>query len=177
VTVKNALRSAAARFWSLVDSDSVRPFVSMYYIPWLLWALLATFLFPPVAIIETTMGHTVYVAWTWIAIPGTLASMAGLAMRHGGGDIHDMTTPLLLRDFMGLVLQATGHAVMCILLLLFEICAVAGVIDYKATQGVYAGMTILVAFLLSSYMVGTALLSLNSLRKLYKGEQFKRESS
>jgi hypothetical protein len=71
-------------------------------------------------------------------------------------------------------MQATGHAVMCVLLVLFEISAVTGALDYKVTQGLYAGMTILCAFLLSSYMLGTALLSMQCLRKMWKGEQLGR---
>lgn len=161
------------RFWKLVEDDSVRRFIPIYYTPWLVWAIFATFLFPPVGILETAMGHLVYVAWVWITIPGAAIPMIGLVMRHGGADIHKMTTPLLLRDWMGLVMQATGHAVMCVLLILFEYSAAIGAVNYMATQGGYAGMTILVAFLLSSYMFGTALLSMQCLRKMWKGEQLR----
>lgn len=168
------IRSAWAKFWELLENDSVRPFVSMYYAPWLVWAVLAVFWFPPVTIIETVMGHQVYVAWVWLAIPGTLAPMIGMALRHGGSAYEDMTRPLLFADWMGLWMQATGHAVMCVLLVLFEYSAITGALDYKATQGLYAGMTILVAFLLSSYMLGTALLSAQCLRKIWKGEQLAR---
>jgi hypothetical protein len=66
---------------------------------------------------------------------------------------------------------------MCVLLILFEISAVSGAITYWQSEGVYAGMTILIAFLLSSYMFGTAILSLQCLRKIQKGEQLKRCSA
>jgi len=162
------------RFWELLENDSVRPFVSLYYIPWLVWAILAVFWFPPVTLIESAMGHQVYVLWVWVTIPGTIAPMVGLALRRGGSSVAAMTRPLLFQDWMGLVMQATGHAVMCVLLVLFEISAVTGALDYKVTQGLYAGMTILCAFLLSSYMFGTALLSMQCLRKMWKGEQLAR---
>lgn len=161
------------RFWELLENDSVRPFVSMYYAPWLVWAILATFWFPPVSIIQTAMGHQVYVLWVWVTIPGTIAPMVGLALRHGGSSVAGMTRPLLFQDWMGLVMQATGHAVMCVLLVLFEISAVTGALDSITNKGVWAGMTILVAFLLSSYMLGTALLSMQCLRKMWKGEQLR----
>lgn len=167
-------RGIWARFWELIENDSVRPFISMYYMPWLVWAVLATFWFPPVSIIETAMGHQVYVAWVWVTIPGTLAPMVGMALRHGGSPYAAIATPLLFADWMGLVMQATGHAVMCVLLVLFEYSAIVGVLDYMKDQGLYAGMTILVAFLLSSYMLGTGLLSAQCLRKMWKGEQLAR---
>lgn len=167
-------RRLVARFWDFVEDDSVRGFIPLYYTPWLIWAIFATFLFPPVSILQEAMGHGVYVAWVWITIPGAIAPLVGLAMRHGGSDIDDMGDLLLFRDWMGLCLQATGHAVMCVLLILFEYSAILGAMAYWKSEGVYAGMTILVAFLLSSYMFGTAVLSLQCLRKIHKGEQLKR---
>lgn len=169
-------RSLLARFWEFVENDSVRNFIPLYYLPWLVWAAFATFLFPPVSILQEAMGHVWYVAWVWITIPGAIGPLLGLAMRHGGSDIDDMSQPLLFRDWMGLVLQGTGHAVMCVLLVLFEISAVSGAVDYWQHQGLYAGMTILVAFLLSSYMFGTFILSLQAIRKIHKGEQLKRNA-
>lgn len=162
------------RFWEFVEDDSVRNFIPLYYLPWLLWAIFATFLFPPVSILQDAMGHNAYIAWVWMTIPGAVGPLVGLMMRHGGSDIANMSTPLLLRDWMGLVLQGTGHAMMCVLLILFEISAVEGAINYMQTEGLYAGMTILVAFLLSSYMFGTFVLSLQAVRKIQKGKQLKR---
>jgi hypothetical protein len=174
--VPDRARGFWAQFWELLEDDSVRRFVPVYYAPWLTWAIFATFWFPPVGIIQEAMGHTVYTLWVWITIPGTLAPMIGLVLRHGGSSFADMTKPLLLQDWMGLVMQATGHAVMCVMLVLLEYSAIVGAIDYMTTQGLYAGMTILVAFLLSSYMIGTFWLSMQCLRKLWKGEQLQRSS-
>lgn len=173
-TAAPLVRRFLDRFWKLLENDSVRPFIPLYYAPWLTWAILATFWLPPVSIIQTAMGPGVYTLWMWVTIPGTLAPMIGLAMRHGGSTTADITRPLLFADWMGLILQATGHAVMCTLLVLLEIAAISGAIDYKRGQGLYAGMTILVCFLLSSYMIGTAWLSASCLRKLWKGEQLNR---
>jgi len=109
-----------------------------------------------------------------------LADLTGWTVRRrvrqhdGDSDIDDMSELLLFRDWMGLCLQATGHAVMCVLLILFEYSATRGAIAYWRAEGVYAGMTILIAFLLSSYMFGTAVLALQCWRKIQKGEQLKR---
>lgn len=167
------IRPLVTRFWALLDNDSVRPFISLYYIPWLIWSMFATVVLPPVTVLEAAMGHSVYDAWVWLTIPGTLFPMVGLGLRHGGSSVAHISTPLLFQDWMGLWMQATGHACMCILLLLFEISAVQGAIDYMAQQGVYAGMTIFVASILSSYVLGTFLLSMQCLRKIWKGEQLK----
>jgi hypothetical protein len=162
------------RFWELLENDSVRPFVSMYYAPWLVWAILATFWFPPVTLIQTAMGAQVYTLWVWVTIPGTIAPMVGLALRHGGSSVANMTTPLLFQDWMGLVMQATGHAASCVLLILLEYSLVQGAVHYWDDQGTYAGVTILFAFLLSAYMFGTGWLAAQCLRKIQKGEQLKR---
>lgn len=163
------------RFWELIESDSVRPFISLYYTPWLAWAILATFWFPPVSIIQESMGHAGYVGWVWATIPATLVPMIGLAMRHGGSSVEDMTTPLLVRDWFGLFLQWGGHACACVLLVLFEISAVMGALNYEGPSP-YAGMTIFVAFLLSAYTLGTGLLSVQCLRKIWKAEELKRKA-
>lgn len=167
-------RRVLQRFWALLENDSVRPYITMYYVPWLTWAILATLWFPPVTIIASPMGHAVYVAWVWMTIPGTLAPMTGLMLQAGGKPVAQMSTPLLFRDWLGLVMQAGGHACMCILLLLFEISAARGAMEYMAAEGVYAGLTIFVVFILSPYVLATGLLSLQCLRKMWIGEQLKR---
>lgn len=163
---------ASSRFWSLIQSDSVRPFISLFYAPWLMWALLAAFVFPPVQIIQEQMGHGVYVAWVWISIPGTLAPIIGLQMRHGGASIEEMNSPLLFRDWMGLFLQWGGHSCMCVLLILFEVSATLAALNYSGPNN-YAGVTIFAAFLLSAYMFGTALLAVQCLRKIWRGEELR----
>lgn len=62
---------------------------------------------------------------------------------------------------------------MCVLLILFEISAITAVLD-RSAEGTYAGMTLFAAFVLSSYLIGTGLLALQCLRKLWMGEQLKR---
>jgi hypothetical protein len=163
-----------ARLLTLLDNDSVRPFVPMYYVPWLTWAILATFWFPPVSVLETGMGHSVYVLWVWLTIPFTLAPMIGLLMRHGGTTYDEIKTPLLLSDWMGLFMQAAGHACMSVLLFLFEYAAVKGALEIMSTDPETAGLILFVAFVLSSYVLGTALLSMQCLRKVHKGEQLRR---
>jgi hypothetical protein len=111
------------------------------------------------------MGQTTYNAWVWMPIPATLSAMAGLALRHGGSALDEMSTPLLFRDWMGLFMQCAGHAAMFPVLLVFEITGVAGS---------YWGQPVISVFLISSYTIGVALLALQCGRKIWRGRQLGR---
>jgi hypothetical protein len=156
-----------------LDNDSVRPWVPMYYYPWLAWAILATFWLPPVSIIEEGMGSVIYMAWVVLAIPGTIGPIMGLRMRHGGSTIQSMSILLLLRDWMGLIFQAGGHAISCILLVMFEIAACMGAWNYVGPRP-YAGLTIFAAVMLLPWTTGTAILCAQCLRKIQRGLQLER---
>lgn len=158
-----------------IESNSVRHLIPVFYTPWLLWAILATFWLPPVTIIQQAMGHSTYVFWLWLTIPGTLAPMVGLWLRDGGTDIEDMNSPILRKDWWGLALQWGGHSCMAVLLLLFEISAVKGALAYDGPSS-YAGMTIFAAFVLSSYNFGLFMLALQILFKLIRAEELKKFS-
>lgn len=157
-----------AWWFDKLDNDSVRPWVPMYYIPWLCWAILATFWLPPVEIIEKGMGDVVYMIWVWLAIPATFGPIAGLKMRHGGSSLQSISKLLLLRDWMGLWFQASGHALSCILLIMLEISAWVGVYNYSGPSS-YAGFTVFAAVMLLPWTSGTAMLCLQCLRKMQKG--------
>lgn len=170
------LASRLKAWWiEKLDNDSVRPWVPMYYYPWLAWALLATFWLPPVNIIEEGMGSVVYMFWVVLAIPGTLGPIMGLRMRHGGSAVQAMSVLLLLRDWMGLIFQAGGHAVSCVLLLMFEIAAWIGAWNYEGPQA-YAGLTIFAAVMLIPWTSGTAMLCAQCLRKIQRGLQIERRA-
>lgn len=151
-----------------LDTDSVRKWVPPYCSIWLVLALLQTFLFPPVPSLYEQMGPVAYWLWVWIAIPANLAPMVGLWMRHGGSDIKDMPKGLLFRDWMGLVLQATGHAVCHVLLLMFEVSAWIAVWNYDGPN-TYAGLTIWAAGMLLAWTGGTAMLCAQCIRKIQRG--------
>lgn len=158
-----------------LDSDSVRPWIPMYYIPWLAWAVLATFWLPPVAIIQEAMGPITYLLWVWLTIPSTISPIAGLKMRHGGSSLQAMSNLLLLRDWMGLVFQVLGHALSCILLIMFEISAIIGAAEYVGPS-TYPGLTIFAAVMLVPWTTGTAMLCAQCLRKVQRGLQLERRS-
>src|ERR1700754_3904479 len=103
-------RAIWAAFWELVDSDSVRPFIWLYYIPLLLWGIYAVGWAEPIPTLQPIIGGWIYEVWEWMPIPGTLACMVGLGIRHGGTAVSQMSAPLLFRDWLGLWLQATSHA-------------------------------------------------------------------
>lgn len=115
-----------AKFWVLMDSESVLPFVWIYYIALLLWGIYATIWAQPINVVDQIMGHTVYNAWVWIQIPATLSVMTGLALRQDKAVAHEMSDRQLFRDYMGLWMQVGGHSCMFFVLLTFEIAAVAG---------------------------------------------------
>ncbi|MCG5431257.1 hypothetical protein LV457_03000 [Mycobacterium sp. MYCO198283] len=169
--------AARLKAWwlSKLDSDSVRDWIPPYCTAWLVWALFATFLFPPVPTIVATMGDAGYWAWVWTAVPANLAPIVGLRMRHGGSAIEDMSDRLLFRDWMGLIFQATGHAVCFVLMVMFQVAAwiAAWTYDGPAT---YAGMTIFAASMLLPWTGGTLLLSAQTVRKLQRGMQIEQQA-
>lgn len=165
------------KLWWLetLDTDSVRKWVPPYCTIWLTWAILATLVFPPVPTIHESMGPAAYWVWVVVAIPANLAPMVGLKMRHGGSAIQDMSDRLLFRDWMGLILQATGHAVCHVLMLMFEIAAWIAVWNYDGPNA-YAGLTIFTASLLLAWTGGTAILCAQCVRKIQRGLRIEREA-
>lgn len=159
------LRRAAHRFWEMLDSETVRLFVWPFYTGLLAWGIYATFWSAPVQIVETVMGHTVYNAWVWLTIAGTLSVMTGLVLRHGGAPIGKITNPQAERDYIALWLQTGGHACMFCVLLAFE---VAGV------NGSYWGQATFSLFAIAPYVLGVLFLGMQTARKLWRIEQLQR---
>ena len=163
------LRSFWELFWGLIDSDSIRPFVNLYYAPLLVFSVVAI-VFMPAPIDNPMVGDLPVEMWVWVQMGATTAAMTGLALRHGGTSVADMSTLQLRRDWFGLCLQAGGHAAMCVMLLEFEIA----VGKFLASGALPISTLIwwLLAFgcaAISSYVIGTGLLALQCLRKIHKG--------
>lgn len=159
-----------------LDEDSVRRWVPPYCTIWLTWAMLAILVFPPVPTIYDSMGTAAYWLWVWIAIPANAFPMIGLWMRAGGSAVNRMSDRLLFRDWMGLILQATGHAVCHVLMVMFQIAAWIAVWNYDGPNE-YAGLTIFTASLLLAWTGGTALLCAQSIRKIQRGMQIESENA
>lgn len=157
-----------------LDEDSVRKWVAPYCTIWLTWALLATFIFPPVPSIHDILGEPAYQIWVWAAIPANLAPIVGLKLRHGGSPVYGIATPLLFADWMGLILQAVGHLSCHILLVLFEITAWTAVATYQGPNS-YAGLTVFCAVMLLAWTGGTLMLFAQCMRKLQRGRELERQ--
>lgn len=152
-----------------VESDSVRDFVPTYCIVGMTMALVLGFLLPPIGTLESGLGHWGYVAWVWATVLANFMPVVGLAMRHGGQPISEMSDALLKRDFMGLYFQAAGHMLACLMLLLFQYGAWTGAVDYFRENYLFAGMTIFCAGMLIPWTLGTLLLFAQCMRKVQRG--------
>ena len=163
----NRLRNFWALVWRLVDSDSVRHYVWIYYLPLLAFGVYATFWLPE-NMVQPVMGHAAANIWQWIQIPATLAALGGLVLRRGDTDVSDMSRIMLRRDWFGLCMQAGGHACMCNVLISAEI-VMWKFFDTPVWIWVAFG-----AFAIISYVIGTALLTVQCFRKVHKGLQLQR---
>lgn len=168
----DTIRRVIDRFWALIDDDSVRPFIFLYYVPLLTFGLIAAVLLPVVQPI------VLVALWVWVQIPATVSAMAGLALRHGGTPVDEMNTPSR-RDWLGLIMQLGGHACMAVVLLAFELVAydVAGEVAtaLPGPLGLLCQWMIYFAMAaISSYVIGCTLLSLQVGRKIRRAMQLRR---
>lgn len=168
--------AAPLKAWLLakLDEDSVRPWVPMYCAAWLSWAICALIWLPPVSTIVDSMTPVGYYMWVAVAIPGNLGPIVGMWMRRGDMAIQNMSTALLLRDWMGLFFQAGGHLVCNILLIAFQISAWIAVLTYDG-PAVYAGMTLFCSFMLAPWTIGVLALFAQCVRKIQRGIELERK--
>jgi hypothetical protein len=167
------LRSFWEWFWHRIDSDSVRPFITLYYAPLIVFSIAAA-IFVPLYIHNPAVGDMPILWWVWVQLVSTTATLGGLWLRHGDMPVAEMNTWLLRRDWLGLCLQTAGHAAMCMMLLEFEIAVVrvllSGVLPITdPIMGLIWLLQAYAAAALASYVAGTALLTLQCLRKIHKG--------
>lgn len=155
-------------WYRALRNDSVRFWVSPYCAVWLLFAVPATFLLPPIRTLADAMGEGGYLAWVWLSIPANVAPIAGLLMRHGGQDVSAMSEHLLRRDWWGLMLQIMGHAVCFLLLLWFEVTAWVAVLTYSGPNE-WAGVTYFCAIMLLAWMGGVFVLCAQCMLKVKIG--------
>lgn len=134
----------------------------LYYTPFLLWGLYGTFAAEPIQLIVDQIGIQAYDLWVWAVIPGALAAMTGLVLRHGGSPAEAITGPLLRLDYLGLRMQVGGHAFMAIVLFIYEITGI---------RGAYWGQPVISLFLISSYCMGVPFLAAQCLWKLHLGRR------
>jgi hypothetical protein len=165
-TMPDRVKHAVARFWELLDSETVRLFVWPFYFGLLAWGIYAVFWAEPPALIRDALGPPAYNVWNWCIIVGTIAVMVGLILRHGGAPIGQLTNAQADRDYLGLILQTGGHACMFFVLLAYE---VAGF------QGAYWGQGAFSLFAIGPYVMGCFFLTVQTFRKLRRIERFHRK--
>lgn len=101
-------------FWRLLDSESVIPFVWIYYIALLGWGVFATVTSQSDSFVAHGMG-VFYWPWVVVQIPATLSVMAGLVWPRCSPSLVQMT------DRPDLWLQCAGHSCMFFVLLGYEV--------------------------------------------------------
>lgn len=149
----------------MLENDSVRPFIWLYYVPLLTYGMFAVAWPKATSIIDPTLGEAGARLWVAACIAGTTTAMVGLGLRHGGTPAADMSTALLRQDWLGLWMQTGGHAAMFVVLLSFEVAALSSP---------YVWLVVFCVFAVSSYVIGCVLLTLQCARKLYRGWQLER---
>jgi hypothetical protein len=159
------MKGAIRRFWKLLDSETVRLFVWPFYMGLFAFGVYAECWLNPVNALSAAMGSGHYELWVWTQITATLAVMIGLAVRHGGKPVAEMSSRLLWVDWMGLILQIGGHICMFWVLLDFEIYATRTINWTHDVVRIYA------VFALAPYVLGCLFLALQVGRKIWHGEK------
>lgn len=154
-----ALRRVWVKVRQWLNTDSVIPFVWVFYLWLLAFGIIAIGWLQPSGAVERQLGHTTFNAWTIMCIVGTSSVMAGLILRHGSTPLEDMTGRQLFNDWLGLWMQWGGHAAMFLVLLIFEL---AGLSDPQQLSDPF------VLFVIAPYVQGCALLWLITSMKLLK---------
>lgn len=165
-TARRTVRQVRTTFDSMLDSETVRLFVWPFYLGLLAWGVYASIWAWPLSIVEAVMGRSLYLAWLWMHIPGTLFVMIGLALRHGGKPLDEMGPILLFSDYLGLYMQRGGHICMGLLLFMYEVSVV---------KGGYWGQPLYSFFVIAPYVLGCGFLALQTHRKIKRGKLLHQE--
>lgn len=157
----SALRRAWSRIEEWLNSDSVIPYVWVYYI-WLFVFGIFAVSHHAAGAVHRQLGLTTYTMWIWTCVFGTASVMIGLMLRHGSTPLEDMTGRQLFNDWLGLWMQWGGHAGMFMVLLAFEL---SGLSDSQTLQDPF------VLFAIAPYVQGCAILWVTTSMKLAKAAQ------
>jgi hypothetical protein len=158
------VRKALARFWELIDSESVRAFVWPYYLAFLTWGIYGTFFAAPVTIVYPVMGPLMYNLWIWSCIAGPAAVMLGLML----GPIIGLAGHREEGVYAGLLMQVFGNAGVALVLFAFE---------FSGIYGAYWGLAAFSLFIIPPYVLGCVTLTLQAARKVWRIEMLQRELS
>lgn len=154
--IRRLARRVRAALWKAILTEQVRPFVWLYYIALCVWGIYGTFFAAPATYVLPVMGQLVYDAWVWLQIVATLIVMCGLTLEDTAKSIR------LIRH--GVHLQTGGHACMFWVLLAYEVSAINATVWGEGTYSI---------FVISPYVVGCLLLTLQGIVKIVTAEQIK----
>jgi hypothetical protein len=151
---KHIAAKVKAALWKVITTDQVRPFVWVYYIALWIWGVYGTFFAAPATYVLPVMGQLVYDAWVWLQIIATSIVMCGLIIEDTAKSIR------LIRH--GIHLQTGGHGCMFFVLLGYEVSAIRVTAWGEGTYSI---------FVISPYVVGCLLLTLQGIVKIVAAEQ------
>lgn len=150
----------------LLRTDSVRPYVYPYYVPFFIWGVYGSFFCYPIKIIVDVIGQLGYNLWVWTPIPATAIAMGGLILRHGGSPADELKGGMLKRDYLGLRMQLGGHVCMHVVLWVFCVTGMMG-----ATWG----QPVISVIILWAFVFGSGLLAAQCQYKLVLGRRLQRK--
>jgi hypothetical protein len=153
----------------VVLSESVRPYVWLYYVPIWFWGVYGTFFAAPATYVKPVMGQDVYDLWIWLCLVGTTVVMVGLYLEHKamGDEVTrrgDLVAPLDTLGRIGIRFQAAGHACMFCVLLAYWLSTIY-VTDWG--EGTFT------IFLIAPYVVACVLLTVQGIAKVLVAEKNK----
>lgn len=151
----------------MLMSDSVRNFIWVYYLWFILGSLDLTFYSYPINLIVEPMGQLVYDAWAWMPLIAAPIAMAGLWLRHGGSPADEITGFEKRLDFLGLWMQIGGHATMSLVLAVFIGTAWYGRAPHQPIPS---------AYWLSAYFMGVTFLAVQCYYKVHLGKKRRQEA-
>jgi hypothetical protein len=178
--------SPVRRFWGYVArvkaavrrtvfSQSVRPYIWLYYLPLWLWGLYVALFAAPVTYVQPVMGSWVYGVWAWMHLIAPSVVMFALHLEHKA-EFDDTSDVLIIEDLrlhldalsrVSIRMQTGGHASMFFVLLAYEISA-----TYEAAWGLGAcGPDIYSIFVIAPYVFGCLLLTVQGSAKIVVAER------
>lgn len=140
----------------MICTDKVRPFVWLYYLALLAWGVYGTFFAAPATYVLPVMGQQAYDAWVWLQVVATSIVMCGLWVEDTAKSVR------LIRA--AIHLQWGGHACMFWVLLAYEVSAMTATAWGEGTYSI---------FVISPYVIGCLLLTLQGVVKIVAPEQIR----
>ena len=138
------------------DAGLLRLLIWIYYVPLWIWGVYGTFFAGPPTFVKPVMGNWTYDAWIWLHLIATTTVMVGLRIENRCSRLRGKA------KYIGLGMQAGGHACMFWVLLAYEMSAVW---VSRWGQGTYS------VFVIAPYVAGCFLLTIETVMKSVVGHK------